>query len=214
MKSSILASDDKGNTYISFAAICFLYNQGITSSELALKSITSDNLKLYGWEDELSLFLNNNSIVESLSIIRKDYPEKFDNLHKEILYYVTQLAKEGRPLSDKMFNGYWREYKKVYGQNDDLINFGDAKSHVYFIFDKSNNRVKIGKANKPKERLRQLQTGNPTPLVLLGFVRGNIEYEQSLHAKFKSHNILSEWFDYAGELKEFIERILKIDRDK
>jgi len=55
--------------------------------------------------------------------------------------------------------------------------------------------VKIGYSDEsPERRIKQLQTGNPRPLVLLGHIRGTLKDEAKLHQQFIHHNILQEWF--------------------
>jgi hypothetical protein len=55
--------------------------------------------------------------------------------------------------------------------------------------------VKIGYASKSVyQRIRDMQTGNPRQLVILGYKPGYRDDEQALHAQFIHHNILGEWF--------------------
>lgn len=46
----------------------------------------------------------------------------------------------------------------------------------------------------PQLRLASLQTANPEPITLLGFVDGGLEDEQHLHAMFASKRVRGEWF--------------------
>lgn len=84
----------------------------------------------------------------------------------------------------------------------------DLKGFVYLIGEESDDRyVKIGESqDHPIYRLRELQTGNPRKLVLLGFIQcsDRIATEHNLHMKHIKLNHLQEWFARDTEiLKEF-----------
>jgi len=75
---------------------------------------------------------------------------------------------------------------------------------TYFIADE-HGRVKIGgTATNPKNRMRQLQTGNGSKLKLLLFVSGL--NEAKTQEKFRHLNVsdVGEWFYLSVELLEFI----------
>ena len=65
--------------------------------------------------------------------------------------------------------------------------------------------IKIGFTTKhPKERLKQLQTGSPTELVLLGWFPANQRQERVLHEKLAEHRLTGEWFTLeAAEAEAF-----------
>lgn len=75
---------------------------------------------------------------------------------------------------------------------------------VYFIQAQDGGPIKIGAADRPEERMRDMQCGNPAPLVLLATMpgRGN---EKRLHERFARGRVRGEWFraDTPG-LQEFI----------
>ncbi|CAE6861530.1 hypothetical protein R69746_07841 [Paraburkholderia aspalathi] len=58
---------------------------------------------------------------------------------------------------------------------------------VYFIREQPEENIKIGVSKRPPSRLRNLQTGNPRLLELLGWIetegRSDFELEASLHSK-------------------------------
>ena len=60
--------------------------------------------------------------------------------------------------------------------------------------------VKIGFAFDPNLRIKGLQTGNARPLTILGMIRGTLEDEAKLHARYIDQNILGEWFRPTTEL--------------
>jgi hypothetical protein len=63
---------------------------------------------------------------------------------------------------------------------------------------------KIGFTTKdPRHRLKQLQTGNPTPLKLIGWFPGNQRQERHLHGQLNEFRMSGEWFrldERAGEI--------------
>lgn len=74
---------------------------------------------------------------------------------------------------------------------------------IYFIRDGDN--VKIGyTSRKPQERLKQLQTGNPTKLKLIGSMRGTQKKEAELHRMFKNYHVRGEWFVLSSEIERYI----------
>ena len=79
-------------------------------------------------------------------------------------------------------------------------------SWTYFIQSGDDGPIKIGFTSKedPKERLRDLQTGNPAKLHLIATISGDVERE--LHEQFKHDRISGEWFHASPELVNFINR--------
>lgn len=76
---------------------------------------------------------------------------------------------------------------------------------IYFIYDSSNNAVKIGVTKNLKVRLSMLQTGNPTKLEVVHVLEnGSFEEEAILQSHYKQYNILNEWFRYVDEIKNDI----------
>ncbi|MDH6489698.1 GIY-YIG nuclease family protein [Streptomyces sp. SAI-127] len=69
---------------------------------------------------------------------------------------------------------------------------------VYVIGSPQFRPVKIGKGN-PAERLAELQTGNPFPLVILWTGPGELALEQALHARFAAYRVRGEWFEFPAD---------------
>jgi len=79
---------------------------------------------------------------------------------------------------------------------------------IYFIQAGRNGPIKIGRATKPKNRLRYLQTSSSEKLILLYDFEMKIDSEETyLHMRFKKDRIRGEWFKpdnvrlYISELK-------------
>jgi hypothetical protein len=71
---------------------------------------------------------------------------------------------------------------------------------VYFIGQLETNscfRIKIGVAKDITRRKGNLQTGNPLPLEIMGWINSDDDFqlEKSLHRHFSKHRIRGEWFE-------------------
>ena len=86
----------------------------------------------------------------------------------------------------------------------------NGNGYIYLIMESSDEeKYKIGRTNQNiEERMRNLQTGNPNELTLISYYETKypIMLEKMLHIKFKSKNILNEWFDLSiDEISKFQE---------
>jgi hypothetical protein len=91
--------------------------------------------------------------------------------------------------------------------------FGPSTGFVYFaaIGDPYITHVKIGFTSKnPVARLRNLQTGCPFKMRLLGFVFGNEGREIDLHDVLENYRCEGEWFAWS----EYVERIVRDQLDR
>ena len=79
--------------------------------------------------------------------------------------------------------------------------------NIYLARQQESSLYKIGiTKNSPKQRIKQLQTGNAVPLVLVETFRTNHDYtmETALHAHFMLKKREGEWFELSDEdVKEF-----------
>lgn len=73
---------------------------------------------------------------------------------------------------------------------------------VYFIQAEHGGPVKIGQAQDPRARLRELQCGNPDRLVIRSVILAEQETERSLHVAWASARVRGEWF--GGGMEEAI----------
>jgi hypothetical protein len=83
--------------------------------------------------------------------------------------------------------------------------------YTYFIIENEDNekhRIKIGSSKDPGKRIRELQTGNPRKLAIMGWIEcENQDLEKSLHKKYEKKKLNGEWFtiepaDVFEELKK------------
>jgi hypothetical protein len=74
----------------------------------------------------------------------------------------------------------------------------DNSGYVYIIQQKDvPDLFKIGKTKRdPKRRLKELQTGNPTELVIVYTIQSKNMHklESSLHKKYEHSRVHGEWF--------------------
>jgi|TARA_R100000664_G_C2651368_1_gene71842 hypothetical protein len=71
------------------------------------------------------------------------------------------------------------------------------------------DKVKIGyTSNNAIERKRQLETGNPHGIVIIGTVQGTQEHEKKIHKSLEKYNIQGEWFEDCQEIRNYIAQML------
>lgn len=85
---------------------------------------------------------------------------------------------------------------------------------VYFIQAGDGGEIKIGTAQNPWARLKELQTGNGKQLRLLAVVPGGPREEGELHDRFRAHGIRGEWFAPHAEIITFVEGVTAAQREK
>jgi hypothetical protein len=84
----------------------------------------------------------------------------------------------------------------------------EGGTYIYFVEAVGQERIKIGKADDPAARVRQLQTGSAVELRLLAVVEGRASLEAELHSAFANDRIQGEWFRATIELREYISRFV------
>lgn len=78
------------------------------------------------------------------------------------------------------------------------------QQRVYFIQSGDCGPIKIGIAEDAKTRMRQMQTGCPDPLRLLGTLPGGAGREAALHRHLSAHRVRGEWFSPTAEVLAFV----------
>ena len=76
--------------------------------------------------------------------------------------------------------------------------FVPMQLRVYLIEAEGLGYIKIGLAENPSFRLKQLQTGSPVKLRLRASIPCDVKdaqaYERGLHKQLKEYHVLGEWF--------------------
>lgn len=77
---------------------------------------------------------------------------------------------------------------------------------VYFIKQENSDFVKVGFTTSTVEsRLRGIQTGNPSPLKIIGIIPdGDAPLETALHYYFRKTRVSGEWFTYSSAMDTFL----------
>lgn len=86
--------------------------------------------------------------------------------------------------------------------------YGPSEGFVYFIAigEPHATHIKIGFTRKnPHARLRDLQTGCPLKMRLMGFVLGTAVMERELHDVLRDDRLEGEWFAYTPYVASIIE---------
>lgn len=79
---------------------------------------------------------------------------------------------------------------------------------VYFIQAADTRDIKIGFTTRDVEsRVREMQTGHPSELLILAKTRGSVSLERELHQKFEKHSGRGEWFTPHPDLMSYITAI-------
>jgi Meiotically up-regulated gene 113 len=131
----------------------------------------------------------------------------------DLFYWVTHLhskewARHGEiyaflTLFDmacfECLGGYYEDFMNT----NTPFSFG-VKGGVYVIEAVGTNRVKIGYSLNPEKRIKELSTGCPFELQLVGCVKGTIEREKQLHCRFTKYRVNGEWFELKGKLSQWI----------
>jgi hypothetical protein len=78
---------------------------------------------------------------------------------------------------------------------------------VYFAQGEGIERVKIGATRDPKRRLRELQAYSPVPLQMIVTFYGGTYSESLLHQAFSEYRLWGEWFEFASEMKDFLDQM-------
>jgi hypothetical protein len=73
---------------------------------------------------------------------------------------------------------------------------------IYFI--SNGTYTKIGKANNPEKRIKELQTGCPEDLELKLIIEGNEEKERKIHKVLEKYRIRGEWFYIDFDYDEYL----------
>jgi hypothetical protein len=120
------------------------------------------------------------------------------------------MAPPRRWASDAARKAAYRDKRRGIDLPDDHYN---SRTHhpehqVTYAIEAGSGEIKLGRALHPEARLRDLQTGSPTELRILGVIPGGAAIETLLHEAFQGHHLRGEW--YAPEARDDILTVLRI----
>lgn len=73
---------------------------------------------------------------------------------------------------------------------------------VYFI--RAGDMIKIGSTINITQRFQAIRTACPTPIELLGTLKGAVASEAMLHVAFAKHRSHGEWFHDCQDIRDFL----------
>jgi hypothetical protein len=79
---------------------------------------------------------------------------------------------------------------------------------IYFICNREMTKVKIGRAVKPIERIKAINSQHPDGDLQLLAAIPFVDYkaiEKHLHVKFFKHHLRNEWFTLHADIRDYIE---------
>jgi hypothetical protein len=81
-------------------------------------------------------------------------------------------------------------------------------SYVYFIRESGMQRIKIGKADDPKQRIKELSTGSAHNHEIVHLIKSENPYktENLFHKHFREKRYKGEWFDITEKDLRWIQR--------
>lgn len=118
-------------------------------------------------------------------------------------HYRRQLRASKKARIDEMYEDWGRDAEERVlskGPPDELAESSFYPAFVYAIAEKrKDGNVKIGVARDPNQRLRDMQVGNSSDLMLID-VRGPmprkdaLAVESELHGQLNEYRVRGEWF--------------------
>jgi len=75
------------------------------------------------------------------------------------------------------------------------------KGFVYLLCDGEKFKIGMTKQKDINKRIKELQTGNPNEIWLRSYYETDnpLRIEQMMHARYKTNNILNEWFNMGAD---------------
>lgn len=86
---------------------------------------------------------------------------------------------------------------------------------IYLIKSLNEGLYKIGVSNRPNNRLKEVQTGNPSPVGIVHLYESENAYkiESVLHNRYSHYNTHGEWFELSiKEEVSFLETCANIEK--
>jgi len=109
----------------------------------------------------------------------------------EILLLSFQTCYGTGPFCDWLLDAWGVPASSIHITQDSNSKSKLKGKATYFLAD--SDRVKIGVTTDFRSRIGSLKVGNPRPLLLLGYLKGDREKE--MHDKFCQYRVSGEWFD-------------------
>lgn len=79
--------------------------------------------------------------------------------------------------------------------------------YLYLFFDRVNNKLKIGRSENPKKRIKSIQYEYNITLESLFSLTNYGQMESFVLNKFSKYNLHGEWFSYQQEIVDYFETL-------
>ncbi len=99
----------------------------------------------------------------------------------------------------------YRSLESVAREQIGKLRVPPTKDRVYFIQPGKRQLVKIGVAHRPKDRLKELQTGSPDAIRVIGELPGGMPVERALHRCLGWYRERGEWFRMSAPIFKILE---------
>lgn len=140
-------------------------------------------------------------------LLRSDI-ELLIQLLNDTLEYYDELAITDDVIKYTRFKDIIRQHEEYLEQKSKNKDKNITVDDLYLIRDTVDNALKIGRSKNPKSRLSQLQLSTSHNLELLQSAKGKGFMEKSLHKRFASIRLASEWFKNDGSIIKYFEEEL------
>ena len=134
--------------------------------------------------------------------------ESFIILLRETMEYYDELALTDNDIKYSELKSIIEHHKKYLEQKGKKKEKKVIEDDLYLILDTVDNAVKIGRSKNPTARLSQLQLATNHKLKLLQSIKSKGFMEKSLHKRFASIRLASEWFKNDGTIIKYFEEEL------
>lgn len=114
-----------------------------------------------------------------------------DNVSDEIPSDIEEIEE----IDSEQMNEVFCYKDKGFGKRL-YINYSRVAQWVYFIQNGDDDLIKIGMTRRLSDRIKELQTGNPRPLRIVGYIKAHnaLELEETFHYFFENRKHAREWF--------------------
>lgn len=82
---------------------------------------------------------------------------------------------------------------------------------IYAIQSEKNGPIKIGKADRPWQRMHDLQIASPYLLRLMTYVNWHNDYERKIHKHLALHRLRGEWFRCSDAVLTVVDLMMRDD---
>lgn len=120
--------------------------------------------------------------------------------------FINEVNKWSWAKNDPRWNDYWKRkneikkaetIRKQFARDDKLnssIKTNKYCGYVYFVQGECGGPIKIGHSQNVAQRMKELQTGYPDILKLIGMIPGNVALETKIHQELEGYRTKGEWF--------------------